>query len=112
MLITILTIIIVISISIAVWFFSKLENKKTLIAKLETQAELLKQDVDLHKSVGIKASVEKEGLERILEIEKSQATAKQKELTSQLELVGKDIVYQGNKTLKAENEEQLKQILN
>jgi len=50
-------------------------------------------------------------LERILEIEKAQSITKQKELTLQLELVGKDIVSQGNKALKAENEEQLKQIL-
>ena len=111
MLITTLTIIIVISIAITVWFFSKLESQKASIAKLETQAESLKHDVDLHKSVGIKAAAEKEGLERILEIEKAQSIAKQKELTSQLELVGKDIVSRGNKTLKAENEEQLKQIL-
>jgi DNA recombination protein RmuC len=111
MLITTLTIIIVFSIAITVWFFSKTENQKASIAQLEAQAESLKNDVDLHKSVGIKAAAEKEGLERILEIEKAQSIAKQKELMSQLELVGKDIVSRGNKTLKAENEEQLKQIL-
>ena len=111
MLITTLTTAVIISIAIAVWLFAKQGSQNTLMRKLEAQIESLKQDVDLHKSVGIKASAEKEGLERILEIEKAQAITKQKELTVQLELVGKDIVARGNKTLKAENEEQLKQLL-
>ena len=111
MLTPILIVIIVISITTSTWFFSQLKSKKSSISKLEIQVESLSQDIDLHKSVGIKASAEKEGLERILEIEKAQSITKQKELTLQLELVGREIISQGNKALKAENEEQLKQIL-
>lgn len=111
MLITVLIILIVLSTSIVIWFLAQLENKKSINSDLSNQLFDLKRDLDIYKTQAIKALAEKEGLERILEIEKAQSLAKQKELTQQLELVGKDIVSQGNKALKADNEEQLRQIL-
>lgn len=111
MLIIILTILLVISVAASVWFFSQLESRSSAIKHLEFQLNDVKKEADNYKSIGIKATAEKEGLERILEMEKTQAIEKQKELKSQLELVGKDIVTQGNKALKTENEEQLRQIL-
>jgi DNA recombination protein RmuC len=111
MLIPVLIILIVLSLSAAIWFFSQLENRKSIHSDLTLQIADLKRDLDIYKTQAIKLGAEKEGIERLLEIEKAQSFAKQKELTLQLELVGKDIVAQGNKALKAENEEQLRQIL-
>ena len=60
----------------------------------------------------IRLSTEKEGLIQQLENERKLSIEKQAELKRQLELIGKDIVIEGNKALKTENEQQLNHLLN
>lgn len=111
MLFYILTAVLLVSFTIAIWFFSK---SSSLSKKVDEQSQdilLIKQERDKINTQLIKALAEKEGVERILEIEKLNSKEKEIELKSQLEFLGKEIVAKGNRTLKDENEEQLKQIL-
>lgn len=111
MLFYILIVVLLVSFTIAIWFFSK---SSSLSKKVDEQSQdilLIKQERDKINTQLIKALAEKEGVERILEIEKLNSKEKEIELKSQLEFLGKEIVAKGNRTLKDENEEQLKQIL-
>lgn len=112
MLIPVLIIGIVVASGIAIWFFSQQKNISTLNQKLNNDLLTKTSELEEYKINNIKISTEKEGLLQQLEHERKISIEKQKELKEQLELIGKDIVSEGNKALKSENEQQLTQILN
>ena len=112
MLIAILVIGIIISIVAAVWFFSQLKNIKAKTEKLEVEYHSKTIELEEFKMNSIRLSTEKEGLLQQLENERKLSIEKQEELKKQLELIGKDIVLEGNKALKSENEQQLNHLLN
>ncbi|MCH2229952.1 MAG: DNA recombination protein RmuC [Crocinitomicaceae bacterium] len=111
MLITSLIVLLTISISAAIWFYSKSIYELKQKTELQSKVELLHSNLDEFKTKSIKAISDKEALERILELEKKTAVDKQNELKKQLKLVGKEIVSQGNEALKLESHDQLQQIL-
>ena len=108
---TILIILLILAISAAVFFYSQLNSKRTDINELKASLDSLNTDVDTYKTRSIQLDAEKSSLERIIEIERDSATSKQAELREQLELIGKDIVNKGSKSLNTENEARLNQIL-
>lgn len=112
MLISILIIGIIGASGAAVWFFSQQKNTVVLNEKLSSDLLSKSSELENHKMNNIKLNTEKESLLQQLERERTAAIEKQKELKEQLELIGKDIVYEGNKALKTENEQRLTQILN
>jgi len=112
MLITILVIVIIISVVAAVWFFSQLKNTSQKAEKLEAEMHSKATELEEYKMNSIRLSTEKEGLVQQLDNERKLSIEKQAELRKQLELIGKDIVSEGNKALKTENEQQLNHLLN
>jgi len=107
-----LIILLIIAISVAVFFFSQLKNEKINSTNFKASIDVLKESTDTFKTRSIQLDAEKKSLEQILEIERSSAKDKQTELREQLELIGKDIVNKGSKSLNSENEARLTQILN
>ena len=112
MLIPVLIIGIVATSGVAIWFFSQQKNTSVLNQQLNSNLLSKTSELEEYKINNIKLNTEKEGLLQQLEHERKISIEKQKELKEQLELIGKDIVSEGNKALKSENEQQLNQILN
>ena len=112
MLTSLLTVGLVIAVGAAVWFFSQVRNVQKSIDQLSAEATSKAQLLEDLKLTNIKLVTEKEGLVHQLENERKTGLEKQKELREQLELIGKNIVSEGNKSLKDENELRLSAILN
>ncbi len=112
MLTSVLIVGLVIAVGVAVWFFSQARNNQKSLAQLASDATLKAQSLEELKLTNIKLATEKEGLIHQLENERKTGLEKQKELREQLELIGKNIVSEGNKSLKDENELRLSAILN
>ncbi|MBL1279733.1 MAG: DNA recombination protein RmuC [Fluviicola sp.] len=112
MLETILIILIVIAVASAVLFFVQHKNEIEKNTSLSSNLESLESEVDEFKTQSIQLAAENKGLEQSIQRERETADKKQKELREQLELIGKDIVAQGSKALKSENEQRLSEILN
>lgn len=112
MLTTIIVILLIVSLAAAVWFFSQLKNSNSANEKLTNEMHSKAIELEEYKMNSIRLATEKEGLIQQLENERKLSIEKQAELTKQLELIGKDIVLEGNKALKTENEQQLNHLLN
>ncbi len=112
MLTSLLVVGLVIAVGAAVWFFSQVKNVQKSIDQLSAEATSKTQLLEDLKLTNIKLATEKEGLVHQLENERKTGLEKQKELREQLELIGKNIVSEGNKSLKDENELRLSAILN
>ena len=112
MLIPILVVGIITTLVASVWFFSQLKNTSQKAERLEVEIHSKAHDLEKYKMNSVRLSAEKEGLIQQLENERKLSIEKQEELKKQLELIGKDIVIEGNKTLKTENEQQLNHLLN
>ncbi|HIP32431.1 MAG TPA: DNA recombination protein RmuC, partial [Crocinitomicaceae bacterium] len=106
-----LIILVIIAVGAAVYFFVQLKGEREKITDLKSATHSLEDKVDEFKTRSIRLLAEKEGLEKSIESEREIASSKQKELREQLELIGKDIVSQGSKALKVENEQRLDAIL-
>lgn len=89
------------------YLLSELKRVKTQNAILE---EKLLQS-DHFRIEAIKLETEKKGLESQLALERENNADKQKELKTQLELMGKDLVQQGANVLKTESEQKINAIL-
>ncbi len=107
-----LIILVIVAVGAAVYFFVQLKGEREKITSFKDAADSLEEKVDTFKTQSIRLLAEKEGLEKSIESEREIASSKQKELREQLELIGKDIVSQGSKALKVENEQRLSEILN
>ena len=89
------------------------DNKRTRLKN----AELNEQHLDLMRQAeearvrAIQAEAGNQSLRDQLENEKRYSEEKQKELRTQLELMGKDLVQQGSNVLKTESEQQFNAIL-
>ncbi len=112
MLTSVLIVGLVIAVGAAVWFFGQSRNLQNSINQLSADATSKSQLLEDFKLTNIKLVTEKEGLLHQLENERTVGLEKQKELREQLELIGKNIVSEGNKSLKDENELRLSAILN
>jgi len=112
MLIPILVIGLIAALIGAVWFFSQLKNSTLQNEKLTNEMLSKSSELEEYKMNSIRLSTEKDGLTQQLENERKASVEKQEELKNQLALIGKDIVLEGNKTLKTENEQQLNHLLN
>ena len=108
---TILIISLILAISAAVFFYSQLKNERVKTDDSKTSLERLNESVETYKTRSIQLEAEKNSLEKILEIERQSVKDKQAELREQLELIGKDIVNKGSKSINRENEARLTQIL-
>ena len=108
---TILIISLILAISASVFFYSQLKNERVKTDDSKTSLERLNESVETYKTRSIQLEAEKNSLEKILEIERDSVKNKQAELREQLELIGKDIVNKGSKSLNTENEARLTQIL-
>ena len=112
MLTSVLIVGLVIAVGVAVWFFGQARNSQKSMEQLLSEATTKSQSLEESKLTNIKLATEKEGLIHQLENERKTGLEKQKELREQLELIGKNIVSEGNKSLKDENELRLSAILN
>ena len=108
---TILIISLILAISASVFFYSQLKNERVKTDDSKTSLERLNESVETYKTRSIQLEAEKNSLEKILEIERQSVKDKQAELREQLELIGKDIVNKGSKSINRENEARLTQIL-
>lgn len=108
---TILIISLILAISASVFFYSQLKNERVKTEDSKTSLERLNESVETYKTRSIQLEAEKNSLEKILEIERQSVKDKQAELREQLELIGKDIVNKGSKSINTENEARLTQIL-
>lgn len=107
-----MVILLIVALAAAVWFFSQLKNSNSANEKLTNEMHSKTIELEEYKMNSIRLATEKEGLIQQLENERKLSIEKQAELTKQLELIGKDIVLEGNKALKTENEQQLNLLLN
>tara|TARA_R110002072_G_scaffold282761_1_gene445805 strand:- start:28268 stop:29506 length:1239 start_codon:yes stop_codon:yes gene_type:complete len=107
----ILIILIVVASVAAVLFHFQLKTEKEKNEVSSLKINSLTNDVDHFKTQSIQLGAENKGLEQSIIREQKSAERKQKDLREQLELIGKDIVTQGSKTLKTENEQRLSQLL-
>jgi DNA recombination protein RmuC len=112
MLTTIAVILLIVALAAVAWFLSQLKNSTSQNEKLTNELHSKLRELDEYKMNSIRLSTEKEGLIQQLENERKLSIEKQAELKRQLELIGKDIVIEGNKALKTENEQQLNHLLN
>jgi len=112
MLTTIAVILLIVALAAVAWFLSQLKNSTSQNEKLTNELHSKLRELDEYKMNSIRLSTEKEGLIQQLENERKLSIEKQAELKGQLELIGKDIVIEGNKALKTENEQQLNHLLN
>lgn len=89
------------------YLLTEVKRLKSQNAQLEEKL----QQADQFRIEVIKLETEKKGLENQLTLERENSSEKQKELKTQLELLGKDIVQQGANVLKAESEQKINAIL-
>jgi DNA recombination protein RmuC len=97
----------VIAFAALLYLFSELKRAKSQNALLEEKL----QQADQFRIEAIRLETEKKGLEGQLALERENNTEKQKELKTQLELLGKDLVQQGANVLKTESEQKINAIL-
>lgn len=107
----VLIILIVIAVAAAAFFYAQFKTERSKISNLTESLRSLEEKTEHYKTQSIQLAAEKNAIEQSIVTEREIASSKQKELREQLELIGKDIVSQGSKTLKVENEQRLSEIL-
>ena len=107
----VLIILIVVAVAAAVFFYAQFKTERSKISNLTESLRSLEEKTEHYKTQSIQLAAEKNSIEQSILTEREIANNKQKELREQLELIGKDIVSQGSKTLKIENEQRLSEIL-
>lgn len=106
-----LSLVSLLSVAAAIWFYSRFRHAHDLNAGMETNSQLLQQQERDSREQNIRLVAENENLKILVERERRSAEELQIELKKQLELLGKNMVNEGSRILKTENEQQLNQLL-
>lgn len=96
---------------LAIYFFYEHNSLKGKHNLLIDSQENLKFELEKERIKSITLETEKSGLQTQLNYERENSIEKQKELKTQLELLGKDLVQQGANVLKTESEQKFTALL-
>jgi DNA recombination protein RmuC len=93
------------------FLYQEINRLKSTNQLLESKLQQTTLHVEEYKILSVQLEAEKKGAENQLLFERENNSDKQKEMKSQLELLGKDIVQQGANVLKTENEQKINALL-
>lgn len=96
---------------LSIWFFRESKKEQKVRADMQNQMYSLQVEKETIKENWIKSSSERDMLRAQLEEQKNQFLQQKETLEKQLQLMGKNLVEEGSKTLKTESHQKLNELL-